>query len=238
MGARWWSCMLGLLCIPVEITISTTTVSQAPSVISLKRINSSAEITCSTSVPGAKGFSLHRYFKGNKQIVYLNLIKGEVTKSTIVTEFTNRIRVVPAPPSSRGQRFTLQLSLLGLDDTDVYFCSWSYLPKYPAKPQDQSGNGTIIIIRESGASETQCKSNVLDLIFIILSVAAFFVILLFCIGALIVRCNRFSGEFRPAGEEVRSRPSRPQHPSPQHAEHCPYLMTSGNPLYHRGLMQS
>lgn len=199
------------------------------------RVNSSAQITCTTSMPGAMGFSLYRTFKGNKQIVYLNLRGGEVTKRTIVAEFSSRIQVVPIP-QSKGQGFTLQLSLLGLEDTDVYFCSWSYLAKYPARPQDHSGNGTIIIIRETDPNEMYCKSNVLDLIFVILSVAAFVVIMSFCIGALLARCNRFKGQFRPVREEMASRPTRPQRPSPQHAEHCPYLITSGYILQERELM--
>ncbi|XP_034564063.1 uncharacterized protein LOC117830175 [Notolabrus celidotus] len=234
MRAQWWSCMLGLLCIPAGVILGTGTVSQHPMSISFTRVNSSAEITCSTPTPGAIGFSLHRYFKGNKQIAYLNLENGVDTKRTIAPEFKSRLRVVPTPQIREGHGFSLQISLLGLEDTDMYYCSWSYLPSKTPEPPHQSGKGTIIIIRERDPGK-QCKQPILDYIFIVLSVAAFAIMLSFVIGVAIVKCNRFKGEFRPDRHEATNRPTRPDVP-PQPVEPCPYLTTSRT-SYQRGVLQ-
>ncbi|CAJ1081143.1 uncharacterized protein LOC117830175 [Xyrichtys novacula] len=224
MRAQRLNCVLGLLCMSAEVILGMGTVSQEPSSISFMRVNSSAEITCSTSTSGALGFSLHRYFKNNEEIVYQNLKNGEVTKTTIKGKFEGRIRVTPAPKIHQGQGFILQLSLLGVEDTDVYFCSWSYLSTNTAIPPTQSSKGTVIIVREKDPKE-QCKHQMLDLIFIVLSVTAFIVVLLFFIVVL-TKCNRFHAHFRPTRAETASRPARPQLDSTHFAEHYPYLITS------------
>ncbi|XP_060884581.1 uncharacterized protein LOC132955659 [Labrus mixtus] len=230
MKAHWWSCVLGLLCIPAEVALSFSLVSQEPPSISLMRVNSSAEITCSTSLTGAQGFTLYRYFNGNRQIVYLYLVNGTVAKTTIAAEFKRRLHVSPVQISD-GQGFTLQFSLLGEKDLDVYFCSWSYIT-----PITYSGKGTIIILREKDPKE-QCKNHILKHILIVSSITAFTVILVSIIGALIVRCNRFKAYFRPARVEIPARPTRPQPVSPQQTfQHYPYLTTQLCSMEHRGLL--
>uniref|UniRef100_UPI0037E76C5C uncharacterized protein n=1 Tax=Semicossyphus pulcher TaxID=241346 RepID=UPI0037E76C5C len=235
MKAHWWSCVLGLLCMSGEVILSAEIVSQDPLSISLMRVNSSAEITCSTSLPDALGFSLYGQFN-NRNIVYLNLDNGVVTKTTIAAEFTGRIQVAPAQQISEGQGFSLQFSLLGLGDTDVYYCSWSYLTPRTRTEVTQTGKGTIILLREKAPKE-QCKYHILDHIIIALTVTACTVVLLFFIGALIVRCNRFKMKFRPAEVERTSRATRPPPVSPQQTfQHRAYLNTSADSLDSRGIL--
>ncbi|XP_038591382.1 uncharacterized protein LOC119915737 [Micropterus salmoides] len=220
MKAHWWSCVLGLLYMPAEVILSTWSVSQVPMSISLKKVNSSAEITCSCSLSYLIVFKLQRRFHGNEPVVFLSLENGEVTKNTIAEEFTDRINIQQI---EGGYGFTLELSLLRLEDTDLYYCNWIHMES--EKLETVSSNGTIIIVRDRDPHE-QCKHLVLDFIFIGLSVTAFTVLFLF-LGVLIVRCLRFKKHFRPARAVKPSRPNRPQHVChQQRAQHCPYLVTS------------
>lgn len=205
---------------PAEVILSTWSVSQDPMSISLKKVNSSAEITCSCSLSYLIVFKLQRRFHGNEPVVFLSLENGKVTKNTIAEEFTDRIHFQQI---KGGYGFTLELSLLRLEDTDLYYCNWIHMES--EKLETVSSNGTIIIVRDRDPHE-QCKHLVLEFIFIGLSVTAFTVLFLF-LGVLIVRCLRFKKHFRPARAVKPSRPNRPQHVChQQRAQHCPYLVTS------------
>lgn len=221
---------------PAEVMLTTWTVSQDPVSISLMRINSTAEIKCSTSLSDPMGLYLHRSFHSKGDIVYLALDKGQVTKNTTTEEFTDRIHVAPDQQIREGYGFTMQLSLLGLEDTDLYYCSWSYFESETSSHKALPSAGTIIIVRETDPQE-QCRDHILDLILIALSVTAFAAVLFLFIGVLIVRCKRFKKHFRPARGVKPPRPNRPQHVCPQQgAQHYPYLITSGNPLDFRGIL--
>ncbi|XP_070847093.1 uncharacterized protein [Chaetodon trifascialis] len=240
MKAHWWSCVLGLLCIPAEVILSTWTVSQDPLSISQVRVNSSTKITCSTSLPNPMGFYLQRGVHDNRDVVFLDLDDGQVTKNTIATEFIGRIHIVPDQQTRKGHGvtygFTLQLSQLGLEDTDWYYCSWIHFNSETANQEKLSSSGTVIIVREQDPQE-QCKNNIGDLIFIALSVTAFTGILVLFIGTLIVRRKRFKKRFRPARAVNPCRPNRPQHVSHQQRDqYCPYLTTSASTLDFRGIL--
>lgn len=206
---------------PVEVILSTWTVSQEPLSTSVVRINSSIEITCSTNLSHPMGVYLHRGFHSNRDVAYLELQNGQVT---IDTEFTGRIRIIQDEQITEGHGITLQLSLLGLTDTDLFYCSWIYFNSEKAMQETKSSTGTIIIIREGDPQES-CKGHTQDLIYIVLTVAA--LILILFIGALIVRCKRFKKNFRPARAVKPSRPARPPHVcTQQRVHHCTYLTTS------------
>ena len=117
------------------------TVSQDPELIPLMRVNSSAEITCSTSLSNPMGLNLYRQFHGNMKVVYLSLDNGQVTRNTIAPEFEGRIH---HQQMKDGHGFTLQLSLLRQEDTDLYYCSWQYFEK---SLETLQSNGTMIIVR-------------------------------------------------------------------------------------------
>ncbi|XP_042253252.1 uncharacterized protein LOC121886911 isoform X1 [Thunnus maccoyii] len=237
MKALWWSCVLGLLFLPTEVTLNTWTVSQNPSSISVITVNSSDEITCSTALPNPMGFYLQRRFHNTKDVVFLSLEEGRISKNTTAAEFEGRIHITPVKQIVQGCGFTLRLSSLRLDDTDLYYCSWTYF-KSETRVTHPS-NGTVIIVKEKDPSE-QCNSHFLDLILITLSVTAFTIIMFLVIGALILRCKRFKKDFRPVRPEITPRPNRPEHVChPRRAQHFPYLVTSENtcgPLDFRGIL--
>ncbi|XP_043958067.1 uncharacterized protein LOC122822973 [Gambusia affinis] len=240
MKAKWWSSVLALLCMPAEVILSTWTASQSPISISNVWINSSLEIKCSTSLENLSGLSLKRRFLGDELILYLNFDKGVVTKNTTMDKFQNRISM-SKEQLDPGARYTfkLQLSLLGLEDTDLYYCSWAYIDEQYNNVNLES-NGTVVIVRE-GRPAKECSVRTVDLTLICLSIAAFTGVFLMIIGLMIVRCRRFKKNFTPFrgyAPPLPPRPSRPPRPprpnqprniytqQQQTVDHCPYMMTS------------
>lgn len=110
------------------------------------KVNSSAEITCSTSSPGVLGLYLHRRFHDKTTVVYLSLEKGKVTKNTTATEFAGRLHVTANKQVKEGVEFTMRVSLLELDDTDLYYCKWIQFSS-ASKYESMSSNGTVVIVR-------------------------------------------------------------------------------------------
>ncbi|XP_053197589.1 uncharacterized protein LOC128381577 [Scomber japonicus] len=233
MRAHWWSCVLGLLCLPAEVTLNTWTASQNPSTISVVRVNSSVEITCSTTVPDPIGLYLERRFPNIGNIMFLSLREGQITKNTITDEFNGRIQVTQKEDTSGGHEFTMSLSLRGPEDTNLYFCRWIY---FESKRGEVSSNGTVIIVTEKDPQE-HCSFHFLDLTFITLSVTAFTIISCVAIGAMILRCKRFKKDFQPMRVEITPRPYRPVHVcAEQRTLHSPYLVTSHSTLDFRGIL--
>ncbi|XP_031147015.1 uncharacterized protein LOC116044117 isoform X1 [Sander lucioperca] len=231
MKAHWWNCVLGLLCMPANVMLSTWTgecvFSQDPSSISLMRVNSSAKITCSTSLPEPMGLYLQRAFHDKRDIVFLSLKNGLVTKNTTAAEFVGRINVAPDQQIREGYGFTLQLSLLGQEDTGLYYCSWLYFKSDMANSEKLPSNGTIIIVKE-GDPQEQCRDHIWALILIAFFVTAF-TVLLFLLVRVIVRRKRFKKNFRPARAVKPPRVNRPHHICPQRGDqHCTYLDTYVN----------
>lgn len=219
-----------------EVTLSTWTVFQHPLSITNTKVNSSAEIMCSTTLSDPLGVYLHRGFHSHKVAVYLSMEKGKVTEDTISSDFTGRIHITPDQQIEQGCGFTFQLSLLQMEDTDQYYCTWENYNTDRMEGTTLSSNGTVIIVREKDPNE-QCKNAIWDLIFIALSVTAVSIVLFLLIGALIARRKRFKKHFRPAQAAQQSRLNRPLPPCPpQRAHHCPYLITSADPLDFRGIL--
>ncbi|KAM9425251.1 uncharacterized protein KZ484_008271 [Pholidichthys leucotaenia] len=229
MKAQWWSFVWGLLCIPSEvIMLSSWTASQSPSSISSVRANMSAEITCTTSLTSPMGLYLMRHFHDTKQLVYLNLKEGKVTKNTTHAIFQGRLSVTPAKQKLRGQGFTFRLSLLRLDDVDVYYCEWIHVDMGSKK--NMASNGTVLIIREF-VPQKQCSNRTPDITLISLCTVAFFAITFLVIGALIWRCKQFKDDFRPAipPPPLPPRPNRPRFAGRLDLDmHCHYLTTSAS----------
>lgn len=237
---------------PAEVLLSALTASQEPSAISLVKVNSSVEITCSTSLPEPMGFSLHKSVSGNIEVVYLDFQDGEVNRKNIMPEFEGRIQI-PRDKQVKGRyRLTLQLSQLRLEDTDYYYCNWMHMNSKTYEHEVLASNGTVIIVTDK-TPQKQCNTPVTDLILIALTVTACTVVLLLLIGVLVVRLRRFKKLFRPnrPARDVKpsrpnrpargvkpsrpNRPARPQHIRP-HQQHCPYLITSTSTLDFRGIL--
>ncbi|XP_035469465.2 T-cell antigen CD7 [Scophthalmus maximus] len=235
MKGHLWICVLGLLCMPAEAILQTWTVSQRPLSV-LMRVNSSAEITCSTSLPEPMGLYLRRLFRNGEDVVYLDLKNGRVTKRTTAPEFMGRIEVTPHQQIEAGCGFTLRLSLLGLGDTDLYYCTWSHFKSQMGMLDTQSSNGTLIIVTETDPQE-QCKVQIFVVILMSLSVLAFTILLVFFVGALILKCTRLKKHFRPAKAVAPRRPYSPQHVCPQYrSQHSPYMSTTASTLDFRGIL--
>ncbi|XP_034717288.1 uncharacterized protein LOC117937423 [Etheostoma cragini] len=237
MKAHWWSCVLGLLCMPANVMLSTWTVSQDPSSISLMRVNSSAKIKCSTSLPEPLGLYLKSGFHDMRDIVFLSMENGLVTKNTTDPEFAGRINVAPDQQIREGYGFTLQLSLLGQEDTNVYYCYWKYFKLDTAVIETLPSIGTVIIVKETDP-QVQCGDHIWDLTLIAFSVTAF-TVLIFLLFRGLVRRKQFKKNFRPARAGKPPGVNRPQRVCPhQGSQHCPYLVTSVNspPLDFRGIL--
>ncbi|XP_072229173.1 uncharacterized protein [Leuresthes tenuis] len=186
MKGHWWSSVLGLLCMPAEVLLSNLAVSQNPSTISLLRVNSSLETTCFTSLSNPLSFTLRRKFQ-NEEVVHLHFGNEQIKKTTIAPKFAGRV-LIPKDLQVKSA-ISLQLSQLGLEDTDLYYCRWTLLES--ENLVTVTSNGTIIIVRES-VPQDQCENTILDLTLISLSVTALSVILSLFIGALIFKCKAVS----------------------------------------------
>lgn len=93
------------------------------------------------------GLSLQRRFHRNSEatdVMYLALVEGKVTKVTEAPKFEGRLQ---HRQSGEGLGFTLTLSLLRLDDTDLYYCSWNHIDTQTYDIRTYSSSGTIIIVR-------------------------------------------------------------------------------------------
>nr|XP_020481022.1 uncharacterized protein LOC109974909 [Monopterus albus]XP_020481023.1 uncharacterized protein LOC109974909 [Monopterus albus] len=226
MKAHWWTCVLGLLCMPAEVILNIQTVQQNPLSVSYKTVNSSAEIVCSTSLPDQMGLYLHRNFHGQRDTVFLSLKDGLVTKNTTAAEFAGRIHINPDQQVKEGHRFTFQLSLLEVDDTDLYYCEWS---NYQSQMATLLTNATIIIVKEKDPQE-QCGDHIFGPILIFFSVMVFTVVLLFFI-VMLLGCKKFKKNFVPARTVRPTRSNRPHH---QRDQYHPYLVTSVDTLHFQG----
>lgn len=235
MKAKWFSCVLGLLCLPAEVILNTwKEVSQSPSTISSLWVNSSIEIKCTTSLEKPTGLSLKRRFARNEEILYLYFENGVVSNSREHAKFSERIRVTKEQPNQGFKYgFKLQLSLLQVDDTDLYYCSWFYINEVYSKVLLES-NGTVIIVRE-GRPVEQCSDGAVDLTLISLCTVAIVAILSMFVCMTIVRCRTFKRRFTPCRPYAPPLPPRPPRPSrfnqplQQHTvNHCPYMMPSTN----------
>ncbi|XP_033963754.1 uncharacterized protein [Pseudochaenichthys georgianus] len=231
MQALGWSCVLGILCLPAEVLLHTWTVSQEPSSTSIKTINSSAEISCYTSLSDPVSLSLQRNFHSRTDVSFLYFQKGTIEKMTMTEELKKRIQVSERKQLDGGVGVSFKIDMMQLQDTDLYFCTWSHVDKGPVK---LATNGTIIIVREEDPQELCGFGNhILNVVLIAFSVTAFTVIVLLFTGAMVLRHRRFKKGFtqgRAADPPGPPRPPRPQHTCPQHQ---PYLVTS---LGFRGIL--
>lgn len=74
--------------------------------------------------------------------MYLNIENGEVTSRTTNTKFKGRIHVTQDEQIKDRYGFRWQLSLLGVEDTNWYYCQWITYES----AMDGIWNGTTIIV--------------------------------------------------------------------------------------------
>ncbi|XP_031424457.1 uncharacterized protein LOC116220653 isoform X2 [Clupea harengus] len=211
-------------------------VSQSPRVISLMRLNSSAEISCSATVrlQGVElyGLALKRRFSGDRSVLYTTMIQSV---QTLHDDFKDRLSV-----TGDCCDFTIKLSSLKVEDTDGYYCSWQILDKN-GEFHNQESNYTTIIVRERDPEEPCNRpGKQLHRLFLGLSVVACAVMFLIFTGALIWRCSLSKGRYdtqQSSQHELhhhhRRRPAPPPPPPPhQHHHHHHHHHTQHPPHLH------
>lgn len=177
------------------------------------RINSSADIKCSTSLTNPHALSFEGHFHGDMVVMYLSIDKGVVSTATSAKNFKGRISAVSDPEANHGCGLTLQLSMLAMMDTDMYYCIWTYYNIKTSSLETKKSNGTIIIVRDRDPAE-DCHGY-MDLTLIVLSVAAIVVIFFIFMAALIWRCTRTKQHYKPA--KARNNQPHSVHTCPMHS---------------------
>lgn len=154
--------------------------------------------------------SLHRFFKADAQIVYLSLSKANITKQNPREHYIDRVQVTREHLKPEYQ-VTLQLSKLKRDDTDLYYCSWTFFEDKKFTMEHLRSNGTVLVVggedesvcvcrvlMVSNASsmsasekrpEAQCPIPTLDLVLVCAGATALILILSFC-GVRLYRGRR------------------------------------------------
>lgn len=126
------------------------TVFQEPSSITYVKVNSSAELVCSTSFPSPIGVKLLRGFHDSRDLMYLNIENGEVTSRTTSTKFKGRIHVTRDERIKDRYGFRWRLSLLGVEDTNWYYCQWI---AYESVMDGMRNGATIIVTGEESHNQ-------------------------------------------------------------------------------------
>ncbi|XP_036376617.1 uncharacterized protein LOC118772417 [Megalops cyprinoides] len=193
-----WTCVVGLLStLAVNIKAESIVVSQSPKAISLMKVNSTAEIRCTSTIPGPAGLSLRRHYSKDMEVLYYSFLGNKLTVSP---EYRNRLSV-----SGKCCDFTLHLSQLRVEDTDGYYCKWSQVDEKRTEPTYYQSNDTIIIIRERDPKEDCNRSHILHHILFLLSVTVSVVVVCAFIGVLAWWCTRTKESYRPAGLNKKHR---------------------------------
>ncbi|XP_076123065.1 uncharacterized protein LOC143103149 [Alosa pseudoharengus] len=201
---------------------------ERPKVITLMQLNASAEISCSTTVHpqpgrGLHGLSLKRYFRGNEVVFYQLMVDKT---QTVHRDFEGRISVTQK--SSDCCEFTFQLSLLKVEDTNGYYCSWVTFDENEVETSSLDSNYTLIIVRERDPEElcTRPSGNQLQRLFLGLSGVVCAAMFLIFAGALIWRCLLKKGKYDPhessqhkALHQNHQRRLPPPLPPPNHHHH-------------------
>lgn len=79
--------------------------------------------------------------------------KSGILKQTPDTDFIERVRVTRERSDSEYE-VKLQLSKLKEDDTDLYYCTWTYLDVHSVK--HLKSNGTVVIVGGEAESIGVC----------------------------------------------------------------------------------
>ncbi|XP_063075645.1 uncharacterized protein LOC134465739 [Engraulis encrasicolus] len=210
------SALLSSMVVGAMHETSVVQVSQEPPVVSLMRLNASAEISCSYSgLPKPEGLSLRQRF-GGKEIMFMHI---KSNKEIVQPHFDGRLTIsADHGAGDRRCHFTIRLEQLQVTDTDGYYCHWKGLDEL-GNVQEEKSNYTLIIVRTRDPSEP-CSSpsdpsDPLPRLFLGVSGLVFCLMLITFIGAVIWRCTLSTGRFEPE----RMRQTKPRHPPPPPPPH-------------------
>lgn len=107
----------------------------------------SSEITCSTTLSDPVGVYINRAFHGQRNVLYLALHKGAITKNTTAAEFEGRIHITPFRHMIKGLGFKIKVSPLQPEDTGLYYCKWVFFRLDDNTEQNLVSNETLLIFR-------------------------------------------------------------------------------------------
>ncbi|XP_066518708.1 uncharacterized protein [Hoplias malabaricus] len=148
---------------------------QNPPAIVLSKLNSSAELTCSTTHRPSSLSLKQRYFS-SRELLYIHM---EDDKMTFNKDFKHRLSV-----TRHGFNFTLHLSQLQIQDTDSYYCEWVVVNSTMSDFIYKQANETVIIVRD-GDPEEECQKR-LKSRHVLLSISVLITVTMFiiCIGLI------------------------------------------------------
>ncbi|XP_061088185.1 uncharacterized protein LOC133122293 [Conger conger] len=209
MEALLWTSVLGLLSTPVGATrADSPEVSQSPNAISLMKVNSTAEIQCRTTLGNTTGLYLKRRFSEETEVLYISTPTGKITINRL---YKHRLSV-----AGECCDYMLQLSQLGVNDTDGYYCLWSTRDVASQKVLRYESRDTIIIIREKDPKDCN-RIHSLQHILFILSVTTSAVVVGIFLGVLVWWCKSTKKSYRP------TQPNQGHHHlCPQHSNRLTY----------------
>ncbi|KAG5854234.1 hypothetical protein ANANG_G00035630 [Anguilla anguilla] len=207
-----WTCVLGLLfTLARAARAESPVVFQSPKAISLMKVNSTAKIQCRTTLINPTGLYLKRRFSKELEVLYFSV---GTSKRTVNQEYKHRLSMI-----GECCDYTLQLSLLGVKDSDGYYCIWSKLDEQSGGVKRYESTDTIIIIRERDPKEDCNRIHNLQQILFLLSVTAGAVVVCVFLGVLMWRCTRTKESYRPVVTNQRHHQLCPQHSDMQYIYH-------------------
>ncbi|XP_017556569.1 uncharacterized protein LOC108429374 [Pygocentrus nattereri] len=172
---------------------------QTPAAIVLSKLNSTAELRCSTTLKPLGLYLKQRYSKP-RELLYLSI--SDNTK-TITSGFEHRLSV-----TGECCDFTLRLSELQIEDTDGYYCQWAFSEGEGIKFSYRQDKETVIIVRDGDPEEECNKQRMVHHLLFIISVLTIVTMFIICTGLIIWKFWQSSQHYSP--HKVPHRYHQPQ----------------------------
>lgn len=80
------------------------------------------------------------------ELVYLDMEDGKIKENITKDSLVGRIEIMHEKRNKEDYGFTWRLSLVRVEDTDWYYCSWT--PKAAKETMDELRGATIIVTGE------------------------------------------------------------------------------------------
>ncbi|KAL7856635.1 hypothetical protein SRHO_G00155340 [Serrasalmus rhombeus] len=171
---------------------------QTPAAIVLSKLNSTAELRCSTTLKPFGLYLKQRYSKP-RELLYLSI--PDNTK-TISSGFEHRLSV-----TGECCDFTLRLSELQIEDTDGYYCQWAFFEGGGIISYRQDKE-TVIIVRDGDPEEECNKQRMVHHLLLVISVLITVTMFIICAGLIIWKFWQSSQHYSP--HKVPHRYHQPQ----------------------------
>ncbi|KAL6475666.1 hypothetical protein MHYP_G00167060 [Metynnis hypsauchen] len=171
---------------------------QTPAAIILSKLNSTAELHCSTTLKPSGLYLKQRYSKP-RELLYLSIPDYTTTLSS---DFKHRLSV-----NGECCDFTLSLSELQIEDTDGYYCEWAFIEE-SIKISYKQAKETVIIVKDGDPDEECNKRRMVHHLLFVISVLITVTMFLICTGLIIWKFWQSSQHYSP--HKVPHRHHQPQ----------------------------